>query len=146
MRTERSADSAPRTVRRAVAVRPEAALARLLGGAEIRFGARVALVDEIDADLVVVCAGMGVAEIGGIVALGDSITDGNISTYDAFARWPDQLARRLVAMTSYLADLKRQYADSNSHLALMDKVLVELMGQTATEMKMGSERSDQPDY
>jgi lysophospholipase L1-like esterase len=36
-------------------------------------------------------------EIGGIVALGDSITDGNISTYDAFARWPDQLARRLVA-------------------------------------------------
>ena len=52
----------------AVAVRPEAALARLLGGAEIRFGARVASVDEIDADLVVVCAGMGVAEIGGIVA------------------------------------------------------------------------------
>jgi tRNA 5-methylaminomethyl-2-thiouridine biosynthesis bifunctional protein len=52
----------------AVAVRPEAALARLLEGAEMRFGARIASVDEIDADLVVVCAGMGVAEIGGIVA------------------------------------------------------------------------------
>lgn len=36
-------------------------------------------------------------DVGGIVTLGDSITDGNISTYDAFARWPDQLARRLVA-------------------------------------------------
>ena len=36
-------------------------------------------------------------DVGGIVALGDSITDGNISTYDAFARWPDQLARRLIA-------------------------------------------------
>jgi len=36
-------------------------------------------------------------DVGGIVALGDSITDGNISTYDAFCRWPDQLARRLVA-------------------------------------------------
>ena len=36
-------------------------------------------------------------DIGGIVAFGDSITDGNISTYDAFCRWPDQLARRLVA-------------------------------------------------
>jgi len=36
-------------------------------------------------------------ETGAIVAFGDSITDGNISTYDAFARWPDQLARRLVA-------------------------------------------------
>src|SRR6266576_3821712 len=32
---------------------------------------------------------------GGVVALGDSLTDGNISTIDAFCRWPDQLARRL---------------------------------------------------
>ena len=37
------------------------------------------------------------AEAGGVVALGDSLTDGNISTIDAFCRWPDQLARRLVA-------------------------------------------------
>ena len=36
-------------------------------------------------------------ETGGIVALGDSLTDGNISTMDAFCRWPDQLARRLTA-------------------------------------------------
>ena len=34
-------------------------------------------------------------ETGGIVALGDSLTDGNISTIDAYCRWPDQLARRL---------------------------------------------------
>ena len=37
------------------------------------------------------------SEAGGIVALGDSLTDGNISTIDAFCRWPDQLARRLAA-------------------------------------------------
>jgi lysophospholipase L1-like esterase len=37
------------------------------------------------------------AQTGGIVALGDSLTDANISTHDAFCRWPDQLARRLVA-------------------------------------------------
>jgi lysophospholipase L1-like esterase len=37
------------------------------------------------------------AEAGGVVAFGDSLTDGNISTIDAFCRWPDQLARRLVA-------------------------------------------------
>ena len=36
-------------------------------------------------------------DTGGVVALGDSLTDGNISTIDAFCRWPDQLARRLVA-------------------------------------------------
>ncbi len=33
----------------------------------------------------------------GIVTLGDSLTDGNISTVDANSRWPDQLARRLIA-------------------------------------------------
>ncbi len=36
-------------------------------------------------------------DVGGIVGLGDSLTDANISTHDAFCRWPDQLARRLVA-------------------------------------------------
>ena len=40
---------------------------------------------------------LAAAETGGIVALGDSLTDGNISTIDAFCRWPDQLARRLAA-------------------------------------------------
>jgi lysophospholipase L1-like esterase len=39
----------------------------------------------------------GSADTGGIVALGDSLTDANISTHDAFCRWPDQLARRLIA-------------------------------------------------
>jgi len=40
------------------------------------------------------------AETGGIVTLGDSLTDANISTHDTFSRWPDQLARRLVARDS----------------------------------------------
>jgi lysophospholipase L1-like esterase len=40
---------------------------------------------------------MASGETGGIVALGDSLTDANISTHDAFCRWPDQLARRLIA-------------------------------------------------
>jgi len=52
----------------AVAVRPGAALARLLEGADVRFGARMGSVDEIDADLVVVCAGMEVSEINGVAA------------------------------------------------------------------------------
>ncbi len=52
----------------AVAVQPQAALVRLLDGAALRFGERVASVDDIDADLVVVCAGMGVSEIGGVLA------------------------------------------------------------------------------
>jgi lysophospholipase L1-like esterase len=39
-------------------------------------------------------------ETGGVVAVGDSLTDANISTPDAFCRWPDQLARRLQARRS----------------------------------------------
>jgi lysophospholipase L1-like esterase len=35
------------------------------------------------------------SEAGGVVALGDSLTDGNLSTIDAYCRWPDELARRL---------------------------------------------------
>ena len=37
------------------------------------------------------------SDTGGIVTLGDSLTDGNISTHDTYCRWPDQLARRLIA-------------------------------------------------
>ena len=37
------------------------------------------------------------AGTGGIVTLGDSLTDCNISTVDAHRRWPDKLARRLQA-------------------------------------------------
>ncbi len=39
-------------------------------------------------------------DAGCVVALGDSLTDANISTHDAYCRWPDQLARRLVARKS----------------------------------------------
>src|SRR6185436_12423363 len=39
-------------------------------------------------------------ETGCVVAVGDSLTDANISTHDTYSRWPDQLARRLVARSS----------------------------------------------
>jgi len=37
------------------------------------------------------------AQVGAVVAFGDSITDGTLSTPDANNRWPDHLARRLLA-------------------------------------------------
>src|SRR5579872_689296 len=36
-------------------------------------------------------------ETAGIVAVGDSLTDANISTHDGHHSWPSQLARRLIA-------------------------------------------------
>jgi len=46
-----------------------------------------------------VCGVDGVAprETAGIVAVGDSLTDANISTHDGHHSWPSQLARRLAA-------------------------------------------------
>jgi lysophospholipase L1-like esterase len=40
---------------------------------------------------------LGPREAGGIVAFGDSLGEGDISQPGANNRWPDQLARRLVA-------------------------------------------------
>lgn len=37
------------------------------------------------------------ADSGGIVCFGDSLTEGNLSSLDSNSRWPDHLARRLVA-------------------------------------------------
>jgi lysophospholipase L1-like esterase len=37
------------------------------------------------------------AETGAVVAVGDSLTDANISTHDGHHSWPSQLARRLMA-------------------------------------------------
>jgi hypothetical protein len=46
-----------------------------------------------------------------------------------------------------LVDIKRQYADTNTHLALMDEVLANIiMMQPAAPTAMGSERKDVPDY
>ncbi len=50
---------------------------------------------------------------GGIVAFGDSITDGNISTHDAFCRWPDQLARRLIARGGRMLGVMNQGLGGN---------------------------------
>ena len=57
------------------------------------------------------------------------------------------LARRLQAVTAYLVDLKRQYAGTDTHLAVMDQVLADLMAlQPGRPTVVGSERDDVPDY
>ena len=56
------------------------------------------------------------------------------------------LARRLQAVTSYLADLRRQYADQGGHLAMMDTVLADLISARLRDIEAGSERDDVPDY
>jgi tRNA 5-methylaminomethyl-2-thiouridine biosynthesis bifunctional protein len=52
----------------AIVVKPSEALPRLLDGATLRFDTEVTSIDNLDAKLVVVCAGMGLTQIEGVHA------------------------------------------------------------------------------
>ncbi|HZP10935.1 MAG TPA: Crp/Fnr family transcriptional regulator [Nevskiaceae bacterium] len=56
------------------------------------------------------------------------------------------LARRLAGLTAYVVDIKQQYAGTDSHLGVMDRVISQLIVATPRDMELGSERSDVPDY
>lgn len=50
------------------------------------------------------------------------------------------LARKLHIVTTYLADLKRQYEGSGDHLAMVDEVLESLLHHQEAEASPGSDR------
>ena len=56
------------------------------------------------------------------------------------------LARRLNAVTAYLVDIQRQYADQGGHLGLMHQVLQDLLDVRPTGFVPGSAREDVPGY
>jgi CRP/FNR family cyclic AMP-dependent transcriptional regulator len=125
------------------------------GGLEIvRGGIRVVEVREPGAFVGEISALLGTPPTASVIAVEDSVllvvdhasaaVAGNAALTHAVARL---LARRLQAVTSYLVDLKRQYADTDTHLALMDQVLADLMAaQARTLERPGSERGDVPPY
>lgn len=55
------------------------------------------------------------------------------------------LAQRLQAATTYLVDLKRQYAGHGTHLAMVGEVLASLINQQPSEFLPGSERKNGPE-
>lgn len=54
------------------------------------------------------------------------------------------LARRLSAATSYLADLKKQYANQGNHLAMVGDVLQRMINLAPAEVAPGSDRQSDP--
>ena len=56
------------------------------------------------------------------------------------------LAARLHVMTTYLADVKQQYADHEGGLGMVDVVLGSLMQSSGTRSELGSERDPDPEY
>jgi len=55
-----------------------------------------------------------------------------------------QLAYRLSAATSYLADIKRQYADHGSHLSMVGDVLECMINSSPKRVVPGSDRLPDP--
>jgi CRP-like cAMP-binding protein len=55
-----------------------------------------------------------------------------------------QLAGRLHRLTSYVSDVRAQFADADGHLAMVDSVLTRLAYRPAVDIEGGSDRS--PDY
>jgi CRP/FNR family transcriptional regulator, cyclic AMP receptor protein len=119
----------------------------------VRSGIRVVLISEPGAFLGEISAVLGSAPTASVVAAQDSTVHVVDDASASVQRWPELtyaiaqvLAQRLSAVTAYLVDIKRQYADSNTHLALMDQVLAKVIAMHPSATKPGSERSDVPDY
>ena len=119
----------------------------------VRNGVRIVLIDEPGAFLGEISTVLGSASTASVVAIRDStvhvLDDASTSVQtrpDLIYAIAQLLARRLSAVTAYLVDIKRQYGESNTHLALMDQVLGDLIATHPGPFKPGSERSDVPDY
>jgi CRP-like cAMP-binding protein len=56
------------------------------------------------------------------------------------------LARRVDTMTAYLADLRRQYADHDGGLGMIDEVLASLSHSAPLDLEPGSEREPDAPY
>ncbi len=55
------------------------------------------------------------------------------------------LAQRLYSATTYLVDLKKQYAGESNHLGMVSDVLATLVFQKQTNFEPGSDRQPDPD-
>ncbi len=119
----------------------------------VRNGIRVVQIDEPGAFLGEISAVLGSAPMASVVATRDSTVHVVDNASASVQGQPELiyaiaqlLARRLAAITAYLVDIKHQYADSNTHLGLMDEVLGNLIAMQPSAIAPGSERSDVPDY
>lgn len=117
-------------------------------------GICVVRVSEPGAFLGEMSAVLGAAPSATVVATRDSVVHVIDNAAATVREQPDLtlaiaqlMARRLVAVTAYLVDIKRQYAGDDGHLSVMDRVLGDLVSAVSPDaMALGSEREDLPDY
>lgn len=96
---------------------------------------------------------LGVPATADVVAAGRSVLaviENAGAMLESEATLPLALARllavRLQVMTTYLADIKSQYADHEGGLGMVDVVLGSLMQGSGTRSELGSDRDPEPEY
>lgn len=120
----------------------------------LREGVCVVRIGESGAFLGEISAVLGVAPSATVVAVRDSEVHVIEGASTIVRRDPavtlaiaQLMAMRLMAATAYLVDIKRQYAGSEGHLSVMDRVLGDLVSAVSpVAVRLGSERDDVPDY
>lgn len=88
-----------------------------------------------------------------VVAVGDTVVRRIDDAERCFAEHPGfgrhlatVLARRLTQVSSYLADLERQYSDRSDSLGVVPEVLAELLGGPNEPIESGSDREPDAPY
>lgn len=120
----------------------------------LRQGVCVVRISDPGAFLGEISAVLGSVPSAAVVATRDSVVHVIDAASEVVRQRPELtlaiaqlMARRLVAVTAYLVDIKRQYAGSDGHLSVMDRVLGDLVSTVSPDaMALGSEREDVPDY
>ena len=132
----------------------EALFVLLEGGLRIeKGGAPIAVVTDAGACVGEMSLLLGVSATADVVASERSVVaviENAHSMLEGEAVLPLALARllaaRLQVMTTYLADIKQQYADHEGGLGMVDVVLGSLMRGSGTRSRLGSARDPDPEY
>jgi CRP-like cAMP-binding protein len=116
-------------------------------------GVAITVISELGASVGELSLLLGVPATADVVAAVDSVVatidDGGRRMRDDPAvalALAQTLAARVQRMTTYLADLKRQYAEHEGGLGMIDVVLGSLMHQDGTSTRLGSVRDPHPEY
>lgn len=117
----------------------------------LRGNVRVSLVDEPGAVFGEISALLGSPHSATVRAIEPSVVH-RIDDAESFLQLRPEivfhvariLARRLIDATTYLADVKRQFADRTDHLGMVDEVLEALVNQQQSAAPVGSALKSDP--
>ena len=117
----------------------------------LRGDVRVSLVDEPGAVFGEISALLGSSHSATVRAIEPSFVH-RIEDAESFLQMRPEivfhvariLARRLIDATTYLADIKHQFADRSDHLGMVDEVLEALVNQQQSAAPAGSARKSDP--